>query len=196
MAGLVLGLTASGALIATALAGCGGSGAKPAADPQARASQGNAFAAYISCLDQHGVHLTVPSGFDRSGRPGVNPSRSRSTDRPTVRPSADRSRFPGGFPGGGVPGGGVPGGGFGGLIGSIAPSGVDQATWQAAQQACASVRPSFGGGFRGDNGANAAYRNCLQNHGVTGPMTNLNTADSKIAAAVTACAPISPTPTG
>jgi hypothetical protein len=190
MAGLLLGLTALGALIATAIAGCGGA-SKSAANPaSSSSSRGNELQAYINCLDQHGVHITLPSGAaDRTGRPTAFPSRSRSTDRPTVRPSAGRS----GFPGGGFPGGG----GFGAL-GNTPPSGVDQATWEAAQQACASVRPSFGGGnFRGggDNGANAAYRNCLQNHGVTGSMNNLSTGDPKVAAAVTACAPLSPTPT-
>jgi hypothetical protein len=76
---------------------------------------------------------------------------------------------------------------------------VDQATWQAAQQACASVQPSFGGGVarggRADNGANAAYLNCLRDHGAvpsSGPATRLNTADPAVAAAVTACAPLRP----
>jgi hypothetical protein len=52
-----------------------------------------------------------------------------------------------------------------------APPGVDQATFQAAMQACASTLPA--GGFGGGNGGNAqsrtafvAYVTCLKNHGV------------------------------
>jgi hypothetical protein len=47
---------------------------------------------------------------------------------------------------------------------------VDQATQQAAQQACASLRPAGGaGGGLGNSPQSAAYRNCLQQHGVTLP---------------------------
>src|SRR5437588_9371625 len=48
------------------------------------------------------------------------------------------------------------------------PSGVDQKTFEAAQQACASLRPQggFGGGVR-DSAAFRAYASCLADHGVT-----------------------------
>ncbi|GIH18247.1 hypothetical protein Raf01_64190 [Rugosimonospora africana] len=200
MTGLVLGLATTGALLAAGLAGCGG-GSKPAsgATPGGAPSGGQQqLQAYISCLNQHGVHITLPSGrpsgfpsgFNRSGRP---------TARPTVRPSGARS----GFPRGGNGAGGGFGGGFGGIFGNGGqpPTGVSQATWEAAQQACASVEPSFGaggrGGFRGgDNGANAAYLNCLREHGAvpsSGPVGRLNTADPAIAAAVKTCEPLRPT---
>ena len=54
---------------------------------------------------------------------------------------------------------------------SAPSSTVDQATQQAAQQACASLRPagSGGGGALGNSPQAAAYRNCLQQHGVTVP---------------------------
>jgi hypothetical protein len=70
------------------------------------------------------------------------------------------------------------------------------------------VRPSFGAGG-GNGGANnsalVAYRNCLTEHGVTFPsggpraagggggFAGLNTADPKVAAALTACEPLRPT---
>ena len=74
---------------------------------------------------------------------------------------------------------------------------MSEQTWQAAQAACAAVRPSIGPGRNGggNNSAITAYRNCLQDHGLTAPaggLNNLNTADPKVAAAITACAPLRP----
>jgi hypothetical protein len=80
---------------------------------------------------------------------------------------------------------------------------VDPTAYASAQAACASVRPSFGGGpgggnfggggNGGDNGAVAAYTNCLKNHGVTVTDINaLNTADPSTSAAMTACAALKP----
>lgn len=160
-----VGAIVIGLATAGLLAACGHATANaPAAAP-------SGFQAYADCLRQHGVTVTVPSG--------------RPTDRPTARPSARPSGVRpsgnrGGFPG----------------FGGAAPSGVDPSTWAAAQQACAGVRPSFGGGNGrgGNNGAIAAYRNCLRDHGVTastGPEA-LNTADPKVAAAMQACAPLRP----
>lgn len=201
MTGLVLGLATTGALLAAGLAGCGG-GSKPAggATPGGAPSGGQQLQAYVSCLNQHGVKINLPSGrpsgfpsgFNRSGRP---------TARPTVRPSGARSGFP--RPGGGGFRGGAGGGFFGGIFGNGGqpPAGVSQATWQAARQACASVAPSFGAGGRGgfggrDNGANAAYLNCLRDHGAipsSGPARQFNTADPAVASALKTCAPLRPT---
>jgi hypothetical protein len=188
MAGLVLGLATTGALLAAGLAGCGGGGAKAnaAATPSGTAGGQQELQAYVSCLQQHGVQITLPSG-----RPTAFPSGGlRGSNRPTARPSG--SRGPGA-------GGGFGGGGFGDLFGNNGqpPAGVDQATWDAAQQACASTRPSFGPGVGGqrDNGAAAAYLNCLRDHGVTasGGPNRLNTADPSVAGAVQACAALRPT---
>jgi hypothetical protein len=198
MAGLVLGLATTGALIAAGLAGCGGSSAKAnGGAPSAAPSGQQELQAYVTCLRQHGVTIDLPSG-----RPSAFPSRFGGSGRPSARPSGDRSRAPGaGFGGGG-------GGGFGGIFGNNGqpPAGVDQATWDAAQQACASVRPSFGagGGAARDNGAAAAYLNCLRDHGLvaSGGPNRLNTADPAAAAAIQACAPLrpsfgpAPSPTG
>jgi hypothetical protein len=102
---------------------------------------GAAFAAYRTCLAQHGVKLPT-GGF---GRP------------------------PSGTTGGTPPaGGGAPPSGQG-----FVPAGVDATTFQKAQQACASKRPSGGfgrgGGFGGgqiSSSALTAFRGCLQSHGV------------------------------
>jgi len=160
----LVGLAAAGLLAA-----CGG---HATAGTSGAAPAPSGFQAYADCLRQHGVTVTVPT--------------ARPTDRPTGRPTARPSGVrPSGNRGGGFPG-----------FGGAAPSGVDPSTWAAAQEACAGVRPSFGGGGgRGaNNGAIAAYRNCLRDHGVTastGPEA-LNTADPKVAAAVQACAPLRP----
>ena len=116
------------------------------------------------------------------------------TARPTNRPS-------GGFGGGGGGGGG--GGFFGGQ--SQSPQ------MQAAQQACASLRPS--GGFGGRGGTQlVAFRNCMQQQGVTVPTTRpttqptarptgsarylggLDPNEPKVAAALKVCSPLLPSP--
>jgi hypothetical protein len=68
---------------------------------------------------------------------------------------------------------------------------VDDATWEKAQAACASLRPSGRPGGRGDNGANAAYRNCLRDHGVE-PGRDLATTDPTVAKAMAACQVLRP----
>jgi hypothetical protein len=165
-----MALAAGLAVAAGLLAGCGGKAA-PAGAPAAASSAG--FQAYVDCLRQHGVTITVPSGRPTARPSGVRPSGVRQSG---VRPS-------------GRGGGGFGGGGFG----NEPPSGVDPQTWDAAQQACAAVRPSFGP--RAGGSALTAYRNCLRDHGVTatGDPRQLNTADPKVAAAMQACAPLLPT---
>jgi hypothetical protein len=148
------------------LAACSGNGGGTANAAPSGAAGG--FQAYADCLRQHGVTITVPSG-----RPSGRPSGVRPSGRPSgVRPSG-RGGFPGGF-------------------GGAAPSGVDPSTWDAAQQACAGLRPSFGRG-RGDS-AFQAYRNCLSEHGVTasGGPGGFDPADPKVAAAMATCAPLRP----
>jgi hypothetical protein len=154
------------------LAACGGNGGGGGANAAPSRVAGG-FQAYADCLRQHGVTITVPSGRP-SGRPsGVRPSGVRPSG---VRPSG-RGGFQGGFPGG------------------VAPSGVDPSTWDAAQQACAGLRPSFGRGGGGrDDTAFQAYRNCLSEHGVTASARPVGSdpADPKVAAAMATCAPLRP----
>jgi hypothetical protein len=169
--GMAVGLTMTVGLLAACAGNNGGGVATAGASP----TGGQAvFQAYADCLRQHGVTITVPS------------FRGRPSDRPSGRPSGVRPSGRGG-------GGGF-GGGFGGFFGTEPPPGVDQGTWDSARQACAGLRPSFGPA-RGNNSAFQAYRNCLQEHGVdfsAGPGGGLNTADPKVAAAMTACAPLRP----
>jgi hypothetical protein len=162
-------------------AGCGGSSSPDAAStPGAQTG----FEAYTACLSRNGV--TLPQASRSPGQRGPDAS-----GRPTARPS-------GGFGGGqGGSGGGFGGGGFGGggFLGTQAPNGVDQAKWDQARQACASVLPTAGPGRGVNNSALTAYRNCLSEHGVTasaGP-NRLNTADPTVASAIQACEPLRPT---
>jgi hypothetical protein len=170
-----LGGSVALAAVALALAACGGS----SGDDNSGSTAGDAMSAYQKCLSDNGV--TLPSGGTRPSG-GARPS-GMPTDRPTVRPSG--TAFPGG------------GGGQGGFV----PQGVDPTKWAQAQEKCSSLRPTGQGGFGGNdqggpgggNGANAAYRNCLSEHGVTiQDGQPLNTADAKVVAAEKACAVLKP----
>lgn len=168
------------AIFATA---CGSSDS--ATPPTAAGASGGTD--YASCLRNNGV--TLPQG-NGSGRPTARPS-GNGSGRPTAFPSGRPRPSGSGFPGGG---GGFPGGG-GGFFGTAAPNGVDQQTWEKAQKACESLRPtSFPSGRGNGGGRDAAYRNCLTEHGLTisGPIDQLDTKDAKVAAALTACAPLKP----
>jgi hypothetical protein len=169
-------LVASAAVLLTAACGGGStpSSGTPAPGAPNDGGGGAAFTAYTDCLKKNGVTITMPSR-----EPGARPSRS-------------------GYPGGGRPSGvprpsgsaGFRGGGFG----NFKPEGVDDATWQKAQAACASLRPSGRPGGPGNGGgANAAYRNCLKDHGVTAGGT-LNTADPATAKAIETCKVLAPQP--
>ncbi|MGI5246434.1 hypothetical protein [Dactylosporangium sp. CA-139066] len=174
------------AAVAFFAAACGSS------DDKAPAAAGAAGGSdYASCLRNNGVDLPQ---FNASNRPTARPS-GFPTARPSRSPGEPRPSGSGGFRGGG--------GGPGGFFGTAAPNGVDQQTWEKAQKACESLRPTafpgggngFGGGG-GGNGRDAAYRNCLTEHGVTvnGSTDQLDTSDAKVAAAVQACAPLKPSP--
>jgi hypothetical protein len=184
-AGLAL-LAASAVLVLAAACGEGGSDGD-SGDGSANGNGQNALTAYAECMSKNGVKLNLPSG-------GAFP---RGSGRPTARPTG----APGGAPPSGAPVGAMPSGAPGFRGGFGRPAGVDDATWQKAQEACRSVMPSFapGGGQR-NSAAFTAYRNCLGDHGVTlqdGPQ-DLNTADPKTAAAMKACEALRPTarPTG
>ncbi len=145
-----------------------------------------AFTAYTDCLAKNGVTITMPSGNPGGGN-GMRPSGGAFSGgaRPSGQPRPSGSA-------GGRNGGGFPGGG-----GFQKPDNVDDATWQKAQEACASVRPSFGGGNgrgNGGNGANAAYDDCLKKNGVT-DTSALNTADAATQKAIETCKVLQPTAT-
>jgi hypothetical protein len=151
-------VSSTAALFAAAVAvaftaACGGGGGGATGDPGTQDNGGNnGYAAYVACLQKNGVTITMPSGGPRN-RPSDGASRD---PRPSGLPRPSGSGFGDGrgFGGGG--------------LGMQKPDGVDDATWQKAQEACASVRPSGRPGGNGNgNGANTAYRNCLKDHGVT-----------------------------
>jgi hypothetical protein len=162
--------------LAVLAAGCGGSGSGGTPSSSGTAIGNNQFQAYVNCLQQNGVTITMPSGGPGMGGPGGGV--------PSGTP-AFPSGAPGGFPSGGMPGGGM----------FQKPSGVSQEAWDKAQSACASLRPSMGPGGGGDNGAAAAYRNCLADRGITLGASPLNTADPKVAEAEKACAVLRPNAT-
>ncbi|MBT8228320.1 MAG: hypothetical protein HKP61_22635 [Dactylosporangium sp.] len=177
-AGLALALVTAGALTVA----CGSS-----ADDEATAS-GDDFA---TCMREHGVDIgqmnpsARPSGARPSGQFSGGPPNGQLPDgsaRP--RPSGSGRSDASGRPGG-------PGGGFGDQM----PPGVDEATWNEALEACASLRPS--GDARGqgnrDDSATAAYLNCLSEHGVTATsVADLESTDPTVAAAMQACLALQP----
>jgi len=172
-------MVASATVLLAAACGSGGSTSTTTTSGsgyQGNGGRGQAFAAYAACMKQNGVTLTLPSA-------GARPRGSRGPDGagyPSGMPRPDRSGGArGDFPGGG----GFPGGGA-----FAKPAGVDDATWQKAQAACASLLPT--GRPRG-NGMNAAYRNCLQQHGVT-LGGNLNTTDPNVKKAMETCQVLRP----
>jgi hypothetical protein len=142
-------------VFALVAAGCGGGGTKSASSTgtsttgtsttgsTAAATGAASFAAYTQCMTSHGI----PASALTQGR-----------TRPTTGGTGGSTPSTGGAPGGTRP---TP----------SLPAGVTQAQYQAAQQACRSDLPAGGfGGFGGANSAQlAAYRNCLQLHGVTLP---------------------------
>jgi hypothetical protein len=191
------GASFAGLTVLLVVAGCGASSASKntsntsssaASSSSATASSSNRaadFRAYTQCLSQHGVAVpTLTARPDLSGRP-----------RPSfARPS-------------GAPRSGGPGGRFG-FLGSADPS------TRAALQACQSLAPQGGFGFRrgGDGTISAttfaAFKSCMSDNGVTITATDpqqglrsLNRSDAKTAAALKVCQPIlgrpsaSPSPT-
>ncbi|MEV7628552.1 hypothetical protein [Actinoplanes sp. NPDC089786] len=151
-------------------AACGGGDQAPTTGGRGGPG-GEGMNAYFECLQKNGVTITRPSGDAR-------PSRDA---RPSGEPRPSGQPRPGG-------------GGFGGK-----PEGVDDATWEKAQAACASVRPSFGpgsgGNGRGGRGQmSPAYRNCLQENGATLGEGSPAPDDAALTKAREACKALAPTP--
>lgn len=133
---------------------------------------GQGMNAYFECLQKNGVTITMPSGGP--GGPGGQ--------RPSGGPPSGEPRPSGQPPQGGGPMGGK-------------PEGVDDATWEKAQEACASVQPSFGPGGGGNGGGmSPAYRNCLEENGVTMGQGSPAPDDAALEKARKACEALAPTP--
>jgi len=183
------------------VAGCGGGGGSSKAAGASSASTSTTasgasagFAAFTQCMTSHGI----PASALRRGTGGGNGPPAEGAGGP-----------PSGFSGSGAPSGSLP-------TPSL-PAGVTQAQYQTAIQACGSQLPQGAGG--GANSAQfAAYRNCLQLHGVTLPASggppasdqtassatggsaptpglgNLDTTNPTVQAALKACASLRPAP--
>ena len=180
---------AAGSAALLMVAGCGSDAEGGSSDPgQAPTGAPEGASAYLGCLRDQGIDIsnTLPSG--------------RPTGFPSGRPSGFPSGGPGGFPSG-RPSGFPSGGPGGGRMDGFRPQGVDDATWQKAQEACASQRPTGGPGGNGPGGpgggnreADTAYRNCLADRGVD-LRANPATTDPKVAEAVQACDVLRPSAT-
>jgi hypothetical protein len=174
----------AGAATAVLGAACGSAG--DGASATASGGGSDALTAYRTCLRQQGIDVsTIPTAI-----PTARPSGSAFPRRSgTPQPRADRSAFP--RPSGTAFPSGRPG--FGG---GFRPPGVDEQTWQKAQQACRSTLPSGGafprgGGAGRAGGSGGAYANCLADHGVS---ATASPSDADRAAAEKACAVLSPSP--
>ena len=172
-------------VVPLALAACGSSSANGSSTSTTKPSGTASETAYASCLKQHGV--TLPNFSHRTGGTSTG-----GETPPSFTPGS------GSFPGG--PGGG----GF-----------QNNPKFQKAATACKSLRPKGGfGRFGGSGGFNstafAAYRNCLELHGVTlptggrtptgstqptgsSPPTTFDQSSPSVQAALQACAALRPT---
>lgn len=179
-----------GLALSAATAACGG-GAKPVAAAATTTTSTTPRQAYNACLRDHGVNL--PERTTTTGPAGAAPT-SQDSRPPRTRPAdtgaagTDSSR--------------PPGTGFRGTL----PPGVDQAKFDAARQACASLLPADNGQGLGAQGGQAfqVYASCLRDHGVTlngpgnggpGGFAGVNRGDPTFQAADAICAPLRPTTT-
>jgi hypothetical protein len=142
--------------LSVAVAACGGGTTTSGASPTTARSNKTAAGAtkttapaspasmtkYIQCLTSHGVPANAASGFGaRRGTGSTSGTAVPGSQTSGTRPAGTRPTIP--------------------------------AQYQAAFQACRSLRPTgtgFGGGTF-NSAQFAAYRNCLQLHGVTLPTT-------------------------
>ncbi|GIF22052.1 hypothetical protein BJ973_002379 [Actinoplanes tereljensis] len=101
-------------------------GGNASAGPGGGGRNNSAMTAYINCLSENGVTITMPSGGPGGGNGGTPPSGAPNGGTP---------------PSGGARPSGNPGGGGGGRE-ITQPDGVDDATWTKATTACATLKPT------------------------------------------------------
>lgn len=162
-----LGSVALAAVTLAALTtACGGS-SKVVSGPSTTATTVKGQAAFVSCMEKQGIPASAATQYgarrSRAGAPGDT------------------------TPGGSAPAGGAASGGGGGTPPSL-PDGVTQAQLRTALQACRSLLPAgsgLGRGNRLNSPAEAAYRNCLQVHGVTLPTPGSRTSTTTAAGSST-----------
>lgn len=124
-------IVAAGATLLTLAAGCDSQSV--AEQPADRPADGR-LAEYAECLRAQGIDVPEDLEGARPNRSGQPDRSGRPTDRPTDRPSAR--------PSGSAGAEGRP------AADALRPDGVDDVSWQQAQDACAASRPQ--GGRRGD----------------------------------------------
>jgi len=134
--------------------------------------QGNRTAqrqAFTQCMQSHGINAAnLPRGAFGRGGGGQNSSQSSNGGSNTTGPTTSFTL----------------------------PPGVTQQQMQSALQACRSLLPAGGRNFQ-NNPAFAAYRNCLQLHGVTtgtGGGQGLDRTSPTVQAAMQACSALRPAP--
>ena len=138
------------AMAVTSLAACGSNDSASGSSSGSGTSNGSTggngrggqMTAYIQCLAQNGVTITMPSGGPNGG--GTPPSGA-----------PNGAGMPSGAPNGAGTSSGGPGGGHGFQL--TKPDGVSDATWTKATAACASQLPTGGG--NGGNGSTATSSN-------------------------------------
>jgi len=181
---------------------CGGPSSSPSASSTTTtvvspSGANGSLAAYEACMKAHGVTIAGP-GVGGFGRPSgaIGPS------------GATRYRGASGAIGARPSASGVSG------PTRALPSGMSSATYEAAERACASLRPSGASGAFPSSAQLEAYENCLRLNGVslptgpTGPsggfgargasgamgrgLFGLNTSNPTVKAAMAACAALLP----
>lgn len=120
-------IVAAGAALLTLAAGCDSQSV--AEQPADRPADGR-LAEYAECLRAQGIDVPEDLEGARPNRSGQPDRSGRPTDRPSARPSGSAGAE------------GRP------AADALRPDGVDDASWQQAQDACAASRPQ--GGRRGD----------------------------------------------
>lgn len=178
-ASAALGVGAFAVAVAVLLSGCSG-GAKGAAAASSASATSSptssnstsgrraAFAKYVTCLQQHGVNVPIPTAQPDNG------------GSPRPRPSGSFSRQPGGF---------------GEFLGSATADPKFQAARQACASLAPTGFPRAQRTISATTFA--AFKSCMSDNGVTitqpDPQTalrSLNRADTKTAAALKICQPI------
>lgn len=170
--------------LAALAAGCGGGSSKAATSgttstTTAGGSRASNRAKFTQCLESHGVPTSVASSFGAFRRGAGSGGAASSTT------SGGSSTTSGGATGAGTTPSGTP---------RTRPTLPSQ--YSAAFTSCRSLLPAGGNGLGGflNSPADAAYRNCLQVHGVTLPTAP--TGSSPAGSVPSASAPAGATPGG
>ncbi len=164
------------AVFGVILAACGGgskttataSASRPTTTAPANANRTAQRQAFTQCMQSHGINTANLPRRAFGGGGGENSSQNGNGGSSSTGPTTSLTL----------------------------PPGVTQQQMQSALQACRSLLPTGGRNFQ-NNPAFAAYRNCLQLHGVTtgtGGGQGLDRTNPTVQAAMQACAALRPAP--